>query len=183
MTNASDPPVILWFRNDLRLADHAALQAAVETGQPVMPVFILDDTAPGPWALGRRIPLVAAPQPGCLPGTCGAGSHLTLRRATASGSSRNSPKRPRPPTFSPAAPPIPGPRQVDKAASEALAAKLHRMRTTTLFHPDSVRTKTGGAYSVYTPFANACLALGGPKAAVAGSGNHPRRPSRRVRPA
>ena len=26
-----------------------------------------------------------------------------------------------------------------------------------------MRTKTGGVYSVYTPFANACLALGGPK--------------------
>ncbi len=32
-----------------------------------------------------------------------------------------------------------------------------------LFHPDSVRTKTGGPYGVYTPFANACLALGGPR--------------------
>jgi deoxyribodipyrimidine photo-lyase len=37
------------------------------------------------------------------------------------------------------------------------------MRTTTLFNPDSVRTRTGGPYGVYTPFANACLALGGPK--------------------
>ena len=37
------------------------------------------------------------------------------------------------------------------------------MRTTTLFHPDFVRTKSGGAYSVYTPFANACIATGGPK--------------------
>jgi deoxyribodipyrimidine photolyase len=28
----SDAPSILWFRNDRRLADHAALQAAIETG-------------------------------------------------------------------------------------------------------------------------------------------------------
>ena len=52
MTSASDFPVLLWFRDDLRLEDHAALHAAVETGRPVLPVFILDDQAAGPWALG-----------------------------------------------------------------------------------------------------------------------------------
>ena len=48
----TDAPAILWFRNDLRLADHAALQAAVASGRPVLPVFILDDHSPGPWAMG-----------------------------------------------------------------------------------------------------------------------------------
>lgn len=48
----SDTPVILWFRADLRLADHAALNAALERGGSVVPVFILDDDAPGAWALG-----------------------------------------------------------------------------------------------------------------------------------
>src|SRR3954453_8933548 len=52
MTTASNRPAILWFRNDLRLADHAALHAAIETGRPVLPVFILDDAAPGPWKPG-----------------------------------------------------------------------------------------------------------------------------------
>ncbi|MFL5251691.1 MAG: deoxyribodipyrimidine photo-lyase [Rhodopila sp.] len=57
-------------------------------------------------------------------------------------------------------------RREDQAVAEALGdrgARLQRMRTTTLFNPDSIRTKAGGAYGVYTPFANACLALGGPK--------------------
>jgi deoxyribodipyrimidine photo-lyase len=31
---------IVWFRNDLRLTDHPALQAAVQRGGPVLPVFI-----------------------------------------------------------------------------------------------------------------------------------------------
>jgi deoxyribodipyrimidine photo-lyase len=39
-------PVILWFRRDLRLADQAALVAAVASGTPVIPVFILDDETP-----------------------------------------------------------------------------------------------------------------------------------------
>ncbi len=44
-------PVVLWFRQDLRLADHAALVAAVDEG-PVVPVYVLDDDAPGDWAIG-----------------------------------------------------------------------------------------------------------------------------------
>lgn len=41
-TEADDRPVILWFRQDLRLADNPALVHAVESGRPVLPVFILD---------------------------------------------------------------------------------------------------------------------------------------------
>ncbi len=39
-------PVIVWFRRDLRLADQPALAAAVASGAPVIPVFILDDETP-----------------------------------------------------------------------------------------------------------------------------------------
>jgi deoxyribodipyrimidine photo-lyase len=38
-------PQILWLRRDLRLADQAALVAAVQAG-PVIPVYILDDETP-----------------------------------------------------------------------------------------------------------------------------------------
>lgn len=38
----SIPPVILWFRRDLRLTDNTALNAALRTGSPVIPVFVLD---------------------------------------------------------------------------------------------------------------------------------------------
>lgn len=37
------PPVIHWFRRDLRLGDNTALNAALESGQPVIPLFILDE--------------------------------------------------------------------------------------------------------------------------------------------
>jgi len=36
-------PVIHWFRRDLRLDDNAALQAALDSGAPVIPLFIFDD--------------------------------------------------------------------------------------------------------------------------------------------
>ncbi len=39
-------PVLLWFRRDLRLADQQALAAAIASGAPVIPVYILDDETP-----------------------------------------------------------------------------------------------------------------------------------------
>jgi deoxyribodipyrimidine photo-lyase len=44
-------PQILWFRQDLRLADQPALRAAAAAG-PVIPVYILDDEAPAAWRRG-----------------------------------------------------------------------------------------------------------------------------------
>jgi deoxyribodipyrimidine photo-lyase len=38
----SKAPVIHWFRRDLRLTDNTALHAALATGRPVLPLFILD---------------------------------------------------------------------------------------------------------------------------------------------
>jgi deoxyribodipyrimidine photo-lyase len=159
-----DAPVVVWFRDDLRLADQAALQAAVETGRRVLPVFVLDDAAAGNWALGGASRWWLHHSLASLRASLAArGVGLTLRRGGSiavigeivaqagavevfTGGSAN-----------------PWARRVDKAVVEALGVRLHRMRTTTLFHPDSVRTKTGGPFSVYTPFANTCLALGGPK--------------------
>ncbi|MDX6502312.1 MAG: deoxyribodipyrimidine photo-lyase, partial [Blastocatellia bacterium] len=166
--NASDSPVILWFRNDLRLADHAALRAAMETGRPVLPLFILDDDSPGPWALGGASRWWLHHSLVSLQSSLQArGSQLTLRRG-------DSPKIIVEFTAKTGAAEVftggsadPWARQVDEAAAKALGVKLHRMRTTTMFHPGSVRTKGGGAYSVYTPFANACRALGGPNEPLA----------------
>lgn len=37
-------PVIVWFRRDLRLSDHTALARALESGAPILPIFIFDPT-------------------------------------------------------------------------------------------------------------------------------------------
>ncbi len=37
-------PLIHWFRRDLRLTDNTALSAAVQTNQPIIPLFIFDPT-------------------------------------------------------------------------------------------------------------------------------------------
>ena len=44
-------PTLVWLRQDLRLHDQPALVAAAHDGA-VIPVYILDDAAPGAWAIG-----------------------------------------------------------------------------------------------------------------------------------
>lgn len=48
----NNAPVLLWYRRDLRLDDHAALNAAHASGHPILPLFILDDETPGEWIPG-----------------------------------------------------------------------------------------------------------------------------------
>lgn len=45
-------PVVVWFRNDLRVRDNLALSKAVASGAPIIALFILDETAKAPRKLG-----------------------------------------------------------------------------------------------------------------------------------
>ncbi|WP_287460494.1 deoxyribodipyrimidine photo-lyase [Sphingomonas sp.] len=50
----SDPerPVILWFRDDLRISDNPALNAAAATGRKIICIFVHDEESPGLRPLG-----------------------------------------------------------------------------------------------------------------------------------
>jgi deoxyribodipyrimidine photo-lyase len=57
-------------------------------------------------------------------------------------------------------------RDIDETLAEILRAesrRLERHLAATLFNPDSIRTKTGGIYGMYTPFANAVRAMPAPR--------------------
>ena len=45
-------PTIVWFRDDLRLTDNSALAAALEKGNPIIPVFIWAPEEYGDWLPG-----------------------------------------------------------------------------------------------------------------------------------
>jgi deoxyribodipyrimidine photo-lyase len=163
MTTTAAAPAILWFRDDLRLTDHAALLAAIDTGRPVLPVFVLDDTSPGPWALGGASRWWLHHSLTALRHSLGGlGAELTLRRGDSVAIIAEIAAQAAATDIFTGGSVDPWARRVDRAVAASISGKLHRMRTTTLFHPDSLRTKSGGAFSVYTPFADACLALGGP---------------------
>ena len=79
-TKADDRPVILWFRQDLRLADNPALTHAVGTGRPILPLYILDQGpatlqtgAASLWWLDKSLRALDA-------SLRGLGSRLILRR-------------------------------------------------------------------------------------------------------
>jgi deoxyribodipyrimidine photo-lyase len=77
----NDAPLILWFRRDLRLSDHPMLSAAVATGRPLIPVFVLDPEteaqgAAAKWRLGLSVAAFAE-------GLRAVGATLILRRGPA----------------------------------------------------------------------------------------------------
>jgi deoxyribodipyrimidine photo-lyase len=43
---------IVWFRDDLRVSDHPALSHAAQSGQPILPIFILDEESENIRAFG-----------------------------------------------------------------------------------------------------------------------------------
>lgn len=75
---------LVWFRNDLRLTDQPALEAALATGWPVVPVYILDEEAPGLRAAGGASRWWMHQSIAALDASLRAvGSRLTLRRGPA----------------------------------------------------------------------------------------------------
>ena len=54
-SSSSRKRAIVWFRKDLRLADHPALDAALQGGMEIIPVFIWDKEEGGPGPPVRRL--------------------------------------------------------------------------------------------------------------------------------
>jgi deoxyribodipyrimidine photo-lyase len=161
---------LLWFRHDLRLADHAALHAAVASGQKVLPVFVLDETAAG-WAPGGASRWWLHHSLNALgKSLAAAGAPLVLRRGSALEEIPRLAKAVGANAVHVGAAVEPHARSTDRPLADALGDEgiaLQRYRTTMLFNPDKLRTQAGGIYSVYTPFSRACFAAGGPKTPLA----------------
>ncbi|SPJ25931.1 cryptochrome/photolyase family protein [Palleronia abyssalis] len=150
---SDEPPILLWFRRDLRLTDHIALDRAVQTGRPIIPVFIHDEVvetyrAAPTWRLGLGVQHFAQR-------LASLGSRLILRRGTArlvleqlveeTGADTVWWTR----AYDP--PSIERDEAVKSALTgQGLTAGSHPGHV--LFEPWSVETKTGGYYKVYTPF-------------------------------
>ncbi len=151
---------LVWFRNDLRLDDNLALNAACAAGR-ILPVFILDDTAPGAWKLGGASRWWLYHSLASLARDLRAlGAALVLRRGDAAkiipelaaeaGAKEVHAAR----SFEPWA------RALDKRVAAALKAAgvtFKRHLSAQLFAPEDIQTKAGGPYNVYTPFSRACL--------------------------
>jgi deoxyribodipyrimidine photo-lyase len=162
----SASPLILWFRDDLRVTDHPALHAAAKSGRPIIALYILetdepDYRAPGAasrwWlagslrahakrlkALGLTLSLKAGHALAVLPALaaeCGAGSVFWTRRYGRA-------------------------ERIDKAIAGKLrqgGIEVRVFRGSLLHEPEDIRTGDGGAFRVFSPFFRAAGQKAGPE--------------------
>jgi deoxyribodipyrimidine photo-lyase len=160
-------PLLVWFRDDLRVADHPAFAAAAKTGRPIVALYLLDDESKGLRPLGSAarwwlagslrahsaklqslgVPLIlrrgAAEQ--AVPALAREAQvkrvHWTRRYGRAE--------------------------QIDRAVAGELRAngvEVHAYGGSLLHEPEDVQTKDGGTFKVFTPFMKAARSLGEPQA-------------------
>ena len=146
-------PTLWWVRRDMRLTDNPALLAALESGGPVIPVFILDEVHDSYGTLPRwRMGLGAQMFGKAL---AERGSGLVLRRGQALDVLRKLIAQTGAHRVVWTVLVDPEAKARDASVREALEADgIDVVRTTghVLFDPWTVETKTGGFYKVYTPF-------------------------------
>jgi len=153
MNDDPTTPVVVWFRRDLRLADHPALTAAVAAGAPVIAVFIHDEVVDSLGAAARmRMGMAVATFGRVL---AARGSRLILRRGPALPVLRAllADTGARAVHWTRAYDPQSRARDIDlKAALMADGIAAHSHPGFLLREPWEVTTAEGGFYRVYTPF-------------------------------
>lgn len=145
-------PIVMWFRRDLRLADHAALTAACATGRPVIPLFINDELVAGQGAAPRfRLGLSVGALVADLEAiksklVLRSGDALGVLRAVIAQTGAGSVY------WSRLYDPVSKARDTEvKAALKADGVEAVSFAGHLLFEPWTVETKTGGFYKVFTP--------------------------------
>lgn len=164
-------PAVVWFRDDLRVADNPALDAAARTGRPVVCVYVWDDRSPGlrppggaaRWWLHNSLAALDAD-------LCGRGSRLVILRGPAE------------PTIAALLTDVDaasvfwnrrygGPeRRIDtavKTAAREAGIEAESFGASLLFEPWTIRTGSGTPFSVFTPFWRACLSAPPPRKPIA----------------
>lgn len=161
-------PSLVWFRDDLRLADNPALRAALDRDEPVIALYVLDEESPqvrpfggaARWWLhnslaslderlrdrGGALVLRRGPADRVVRETVadvGAGAVFWNRRYGGAE------------------------RAIDSSLKSSLRAdglEVTSFAASLLHEPWTVKTGSGTPYSVFTPFWRACLALPAPRA-------------------
>lgn len=162
-----DRPAVVWFRDDLRIADNPALRAAVDSGRPVLCIFVWDDESAGlrlPGGAGRwwlhhslasltesleRLGAGLTVLRGSAERVIASLLHETDAAAVFWNRRYGGAER-----------------RIDEAVKSAArdaGVEASSFGANLLFEPWTIRTGQGTPFSVYTPFWRACLAAPAPR--------------------
>lgn len=151
-------PIVVWFRRDLRLADHAALSVAAATGRPVIPLFVLDDNVAGDWALGGASRWWLHHSLTALKKALGGvGGDLVLRRGKTRDAIADAAREADAGDVYCSRGYEPWASDLETDVRDALAAHdiaFKRFAGVLLHDPDQVTTQAGQPFKVFTPFWN-----------------------------
>ncbi|QCI69565.1 cryptochrome/photolyase family protein [Phreatobacter stygius] len=167
---AAPAPALVWFRDDLRLADNPALTHAIASGRPVLALFVFDDGDAGQrrrgaasrWWLAqslRQLARAIAAKGGRLILRSGAASHVVPGVAGEVGARLVTWNR----RYEAAA------MAVDAGIKTALTADhvvAESFSAALLREPSTVKSRAGQPMQVFTPFWRAHQAKGEPRAAL-----------------
>jgi deoxyribodipyrimidine photo-lyase len=162
-------PTIVWFRDDLRIADNPALLSASKGEGPVIPLYILDEQSPEVRPLGGATKWWLHHSLNSLSRSLEElGSPLVLRRGPArdvistlveeTGATKVVWNRR-----------YGKPRFIDQDIKEHLSKKgveAESFSANVLYEPWTITNKEGKPFQVFTPFWRACLASGNPRDVV-----------------
>ncbi len=152
---------IVWFRQDLRLADNPALNAAIARGDPIVPLYVLDATEGTKWSIGGAQRWWLHESLAALDASLRAiGSQLVLRRGhanlvlddviAASGATAVYWNRRYEPTL----------KERDTQLKQSLRARgidTHSFNASLLNEPWEIQNQTGKPFQVFTPYWRHCL--------------------------
>ena len=154
------PPVIVWFRNDLRLEDNPALAAALKSGGPLIPLYINSSTeesayAPGGaarwWLHHSLLSLSRSLQARNSRLVLRSGQSLAVLRELSRGSGARAVFWSR--RYEPAA----AARDAGiKSALTADGVAVESFNANLLFEPWSIRNSSGDPFRVFTPYWRSC---------------------------
>ena len=153
-------PVLLWFRRNLRLSDNSALIAAVDSGQPVIPLYVVDEQDQGTasrWWLHHSLASLDKDLRrlgSSLHIRSGAPSRVLAEIAGQTGATAIYFDR----RYEPAS----RQQEADLRAALRGSVAIHDFDGGLLHDPEGVMTRSGTAYRVFTPFRKAVSRAGEP---------------------
>jgi len=147
-------PILVWFRRDLRLADNSALHAAVQTGRPVILLYIQETNAARGEGDAKNIwlhhSLVSLSED-----ITNRGGRLILRRGTANAVLDKLIQETGAKTVYWNRRYTESGRDIDSAIKSDLKSRdleVQSFNANLLTEPWEIQTKTGGFYKVFTPY-------------------------------